>query len=155
MFKLDAVSALAIIEEEDALATLRQHGITEILAKIDDIDEIEDEEGAFNALMEAMYGVNGIKDGHLDGVPLESVYQACLSLQGQGATVIVPGMTELSLVCGDLQRRGISVLDINQIYAEFATQAAAAASVVKDKVTDAASTATDKVRRETSIQPAP
>jgi aspartate racemase len=75
------------------------------------------------ALMEAMYGVNGIKDGHLDGVPLESVYQACLSLQGQGATVIVPGMTELSLVCGDLQRRGISALDINQIYAEFATQA--------------------------------
>jgi len=81
------------------------------------------EDHAQVALMEAMYGVNGIKDGHLDGVPLESVYQACLSLQGQGATVIVPGMTELSLVCGDLQRRGISVLDINQIYAEFATQA--------------------------------
>ncbi|NWN46462.1 aspartate/glutamate racemase family protein [Pseudomonas sp. MAFF 301514] len=81
------------------------------------------EDHAQAALMEAMYGVNGIKDGHLDGVPLESVYQACLSLQGQGATVIVPGMTELSLVCGDLQRRGINALDINQIYAEFATQA--------------------------------
>lgn len=81
------------------------------------------EDHAQAALMEAMYGVNGIKDGHLDGVPLESVYQACLSLHGQGATVIVPGMTELSLVCGDLQRRGISALDINQIYAEFATQA--------------------------------
>lgn len=79
------------------------------------------------ALMEAMYGVNGIKDGHLDGVPLESVYQACLSLQEQGATLIVPGMTELSLVCGDLQRRGISALDINQLYADFATQADGAA----------------------------
>ena len=36
-----------------------------------------------------------------------------------------------------------------------ATQAAAAAGVVKDKVADVASTATDKVRREASIQPAP
>ncbi|PNB76623.1 aspartate racemase, partial [Pseudomonas sp. FW305-BF6] len=34
-----------------------------------------------SGLMEAMYGVNGIKDGYLDGVPLECVYQACLSLQ--------------------------------------------------------------------------
>ncbi len=72
-------------------------------------------------LMEAMYGLNGIKDGHLEGVPLEAVYQACLSLQAQGATVILPGMTELSLVCADLQRRGITVLDVNEIYADFAT----------------------------------
>jgi hypothetical protein len=36
-----------------------------------------------------------------------------------------------------------------------ATQAAHAAEVAKDKVTDAASTAADKVRRDTSIQPAP
>lgn len=34
-------------------------------------------------------------------------------------------------------------------------QATAAASVVKDKVTDVASTAADKARREASIQPAP
>ncbi|AXA54693.1 amino acid racemase [Pseudomonas thivervalensis] len=72
-------------------------------------------------LMEAMYGLNGIKDGHLEGAPLEAVYQACLSLQAQGATVILPGMTELSLVCADLQRRGMTVLDINAIYADFAT----------------------------------
>ena len=72
-------------------------------------------------LMEAMYGVNGIKDGHLDGVPLEAVYQASLSLQEQGASIVVPGMTELSLVCTDLQRRGVTTLDINEIYAAFAT----------------------------------
>ncbi|RMQ50869.1 Aspartate racemase [Pseudomonas cichorii] len=77
---------------------------------------------AQSALMEAMYGVSGIKDGHLEGAPLETVYQACLALQAQGATLIVPGMTELSLVCADLQRRGISVLDINEIHANFATQ---------------------------------
>ncbi|NUT64671.1 amino acid racemase [Pseudomonas corrugata] len=79
----------------------------------------DDQEQA--ALMDAMYGINGIKDGRLDGVPLECVYQACLSLQDKGATIILPGMTELSLICGDLQRRGITVLDINEIYAAFAT----------------------------------
>jgi aspartate racemase len=71
--------------------------------------------------MEAMYGLDGIKDGHLEGAPLEALHQACLSLQAQGATVIVPGMTELSLVCAELQRRGMAVLDINSIYADFAT----------------------------------
>lgn len=32
------------------------------------------------------------------------------------------GDDRASLVCGDLQRRGITVLDINEIYAGFATQ---------------------------------
>ncbi len=36
-----------------------------------------------------------------------------------------------------------------------AAQATAAAGVVKDKVTDAASSAADKVRHDTSINPAP
>jgi hypothetical protein len=36
-----------------------------------------------------------------------------------------------------------------------ASQAAHAAEVAKDKVTDVASTAADKVRRDASIQPAP
>ena len=36
-----------------------------------------------------------------------------------------------------------------------AQQAATVADVAKEKVTDAASTAADKVRREASIQPAP
>jgi hypothetical protein len=36
-----------------------------------------------------------------------------------------------------------------------AAQAAHAAEMAKDKVSDAASTAADKVRREASIQPAP
>ncbi|MEI5672916.1 MULTISPECIES: hypothetical protein [Nocardioides] len=43
----------------------------------------------------------------------------------------------------------------HQVQDTAATQAAAAASVVKDKVTDVASTAADKVKREASIQPAP
>lgn len=55
MFKLTATSAAAIIEEETALATLRQYDIAEVLAKVENIDDIETEEEAFNALMEAMY----------------------------------------------------------------------------------------------------
>lgn len=73
-------------------------------------------------LMAAMYAEHGIRDGHLQGVPLEAVHQACLSLQARGAQWVVPGMTELSLVCADLQRRGVAVLDINEIYAGFATR---------------------------------
>jgi hypothetical protein len=57
MFKLDATSAAAIIAEEDALATLRNHPIEEVLAAIDDIADVDDEESAFNALMEAMYAL--------------------------------------------------------------------------------------------------
>jgi len=57
MFKLDAAAAAAIIAEEDALATLRNHSIESVLSSIDDIDDIDDEEAAFNALMEAMYAL--------------------------------------------------------------------------------------------------
>lgn len=57
MFKLDAAAAAAIIAEEDALATLRNHSIENVLASIEDLDAIDDEEEAFNALMGAMYAL--------------------------------------------------------------------------------------------------
>ncbi len=57
MFKLDAASAALIIAEEDALATLRNHSIESVLATIEDVEEIDDEEAAFNALMGAMYAL--------------------------------------------------------------------------------------------------
>ena len=60
MFKLTAESAAAIIAEEAALATLRNHSVESVLASIDDIDEIEDEEDAFNALMGAMYALRPV-----------------------------------------------------------------------------------------------
>ena len=63
MFKLDAQTAARIIAEEDALATLRNHPIENVLASIEDIDEVDDEESAFNALMEAMYALRPV--GHL------------------------------------------------------------------------------------------
>lgn len=45
-------------------------------------------------LMEAIYGKKGIKNGYLDGLPLEYVYQACLNLKKQGCDVILPCITE-------------------------------------------------------------
>jgi hypothetical protein len=62
MFKFDATSAQAIIQEEDALATLRNHAIEDVLAAVDDPEAIEDEEDAFNALMGAMYALRPV--GH-------------------------------------------------------------------------------------------
>ncbi|MEN8640702.1 aspartate/glutamate racemase family protein [Pseudomonas sichuanensis] len=73
------------------------------------------------ALMEAVYGPAGIKAGHLDGVALERLHQACLDLNSQGAQLLLPGMTEISLVAADLQRRGIRCIDVNQVYADYAT----------------------------------
>ncbi len=55
MYKLNAISAAEIIAEEAALATLRQYPIEKVLEQVPDIEQIDDEEAAFNALMEAMY----------------------------------------------------------------------------------------------------
>ncbi len=55
MFILDADTAAAIITREDALHTLRDHPIEDVLAAIDDIGSIEDEQDAFHALMGAMF----------------------------------------------------------------------------------------------------
>lgn len=71
-------------------------------------------------LMDAVYGPAGIKAGHCEGVALEQVHQACLDLGAQGATLLLPGMTELSLIAADLRRRGLDCVDVNQVYAAFA-----------------------------------
>ncbi len=57
MFTLDAVTAARIIAEEDALATLRQHPLEDVLAAVEDRESISSEEEAFNALMQAMYNL--------------------------------------------------------------------------------------------------
>lgn len=57
MFKLTPEIAAAIIAEEDALATLRAHPIADVLASIEEPEEVTSEEDAFNALMGAMYAL--------------------------------------------------------------------------------------------------
>ena len=75
-------------------------------------------------LMDAVYGADGIRAGNTDGLGLEHVHQACQELAEAGAAVMVPGMTELSLVAPALQRRGVAIIDVNQAYADYATSLA-------------------------------
>lgn len=73
-------------------------------------------------LMEAIYGDQGIKNGHFDGLSLEYIYKACTELYDKGCKIILPGITELSLVVEQLWKRGILILDVNQIYADYALE---------------------------------
>ena len=71
-------------------------------------------------IMEAIYSDQGIKQGYLDGLSVEYIYQACQELQQSGCMVIVPGVTELSLIVEQLWHRGIHIIDANQIYVDYA-----------------------------------
>jgi len=73
-------------------------------------------------LMASIYGEQGIKNGHLDGLPLEYVFESCTELMAQGCDVILPGITELSLIAEQLWKRGIPIVDVNQIYADYALE---------------------------------
>jgi aspartate racemase len=73
------------------------------------------------ALMDAVYAVDGLKDGCMDGATLDRLHLICLELLGQGVDLILPGMTELSLVAAPLRQREVPLLDANQIYADYAT----------------------------------
>lgn len=77
-------------------------------------------------LREAIYGPQGIKAGHLSGVPLEHIQRACDDLVKQGADLIVPGLTEIPLVQDALVLPdAVPIIDCNQVYAEFALGAEA------------------------------
>lgn len=71
-------------------------------------------------LMEAIYGDKGIKNGNLEGLALEYVYESCVELNEQGCELILPGITELSLITKRLWKRGVPIMDVNQVYADFA-----------------------------------
>jgi len=79
-------------------------------------------------VMRAVYGEDGIKAGATDGPCLESICRACAELAEGGAEVILPGITELAIVAGQLRSRGIEAVDVNQVYADFAISARGAAS---------------------------
>jgi len=73
-----------------------------------------------NQLMDAIYGETGIKNGYLEGLPLEYVYKACIELKAKGCEVILPCITEISLLVAQLRTRGISIIDVNEVYADYA-----------------------------------
>ncbi|MDW7692644.1 amino acid racemase [Flammeovirgaceae bacterium SG7u.111] len=73
-----------------------------------------------NQLMNAIYGESGIKNGYLDGLPLEYIHEACIELKAKGCEVILPCVTEISLLVSQLWKRGISIIDVNEVYADYA-----------------------------------
>lgn len=73
-----------------------------------------------DAVTEAVYGESGIKSGNLGGRPVELLREACLDLIAQGAEVILPGMTEIGLVLGQIAALDVPVVDSNQVYAQYA-----------------------------------
>jgi len=71
-------------------------------------------------VMPAIYGPQGIKAGCLRGESVDLLSRGCLDLVEQGAELIVPGFSDIPVVINALQERGISIIDTNQIYAEYA-----------------------------------
>ncbi|MFZ6656197.1 aspartate/glutamate racemase family protein [Undibacterium sp. TJN19] len=71
-------------------------------------------------VMQAIYGVNGIKTGNLQGDALDLLQKACENLMEQGVDVIIPGATEIAIVAEALRHRGIPILDANQAYVDYA-----------------------------------
>lgn len=71
-------------------------------------------------VMTAIYGADGIKAGCLQGDAVERLARACRDLLEQGAELILPGFSEVPLVIDALLARGIPILDVNRIYAEYA-----------------------------------
>ncbi len=73
------------------------------------------------AVMEAVYGPEGIKAGRLRGRSVALLAEACRNLAGQGAEVILPGFTEIPILSDVLQPElEVPILDSNQAYASYA-----------------------------------
>ena len=73
-----------------------------------------------DCLMEAIYGPEGIKAGHLRGRSIELLDQACRDLVDQGAEAIIPGFTEIPIVLDTLGERRVPIIDSNQVYVQHA-----------------------------------
>ena len=86
-------------------------------------------------LMPAIYGREGIKAGYLHlGQSLQQLYESCRDLLDQGAELILPGFTEISLVIQQLREMGLPIVDPNQVYARHAVDAGGPAGARSFKV---------------------
>ena len=74
--------------------------------------------GDTDRVTEAIYGPDGIKSGNLGGRPLALLRAVCEDLIEQGVDVIVPGMTEIALVAGDIGQLQVPLVDSNMAYAQ-------------------------------------
>lgn len=71
-------------------------------------------------LMPAIYGPGGIKSGCLNGASIPLLRRACDDLAAQGAELILPGFTEIPIVLESLAGGPVSIVDCNQVYAQYA-----------------------------------
>lgn len=73
-----------------------------------------------DTLMNAIYGDLGIKNGYMEGLSLEYVSEVCDELMQKGCELILPSITEISIITEQLWKRGFPVVDVNQVYADYA-----------------------------------
>ncbi|MGA9918664.1 aspartate/glutamate racemase family protein [Paraburkholderia sp.] len=73
--------------------------------------------GGTDCVTTAVYGDEGIRNGNLEGRAVELIREACIDLLAQGAEVILPGLTEVALVSGQIAL-SVPVTDSNLVYAE-------------------------------------
>lgn len=67
---------------------------------------------------EAVYGKNGIKSGSRSGYSIDLLQEACMDLVWQGAQLLLPGVTEIALVAGELRALPVPILDPHRVYAQ-------------------------------------
>ncbi|KML19826.1 MULTISPECIES: aspartate/glutamate racemase family protein [Burkholderia] len=79
--------------------------------------------GDIDLVTDAIYGPDGIKRGNFRGRPVELLRAACEDLVDQGAQVIVPALTEIALVAGELGPQRVPLIDSNLVYAQYAVSA--------------------------------
>lgn len=72
-------------------------------------------------VMEAVYGAQGLKAGHRGPEVIAPINVALASLAAQGATIFVPGLSELPLLVGHLDLpEGMRAIDTADVYADYA-----------------------------------
>ncbi|MGN6230342.1 MAG: aspartate/glutamate racemase family protein [Trinickia sp.] len=81
-------------------------------------------ENGVDCVNEAVYGADGIKAGNLCGHAVDCLRRACEDLIEQGVDVIVPGVTEIALVAGQLGTFEVPVIDSNLVYARYVIEGA-------------------------------
>ncbi len=72
-----------------------------------------------DAVTEAVYGADGIRDGYAAGRPAELLRRACESLVAQGADLIMPGLTEIALAADAIGPLPVPLIDSNAVYAHY------------------------------------
>lgn len=72
-----------------------------------------------NCVMEAIYGVGGIKNGVTTGMPVENIKKGAVYLIENGADIVIAGCTEIGLVSGKVDTGSdVIIIDPMDVLAE-------------------------------------